>query len=74
MFKKKLLIGVLKHTVIMFIVLIHSTIIIQKFQIHMVFHNAIYPNVKYASYGIEGLVVIGIFVQVKQVSTIMNFP
>lgn len=40
----------------------------------MVFHNAMYPDVKYASYGIDGLVVIGIFVQVKQISTIMNFP
>lgn len=38
----------------------------------MVFHNAMYPNVKYASYGIDGLVVIGIFVQVKQVSTLIN--
>lgn len=71
-FLKILLIGVLKYTVTMFFVLIHSTIIKQKFQIHMVFHNAIYPNVKYASCGIEGLVVIGIFVQVKQVSTLIN--
>lgn len=73
-FLKILLIGVLKYTVTKCIMLIHSTIIKQKFQIHMVFHNAIYPDVKYASYGIDGLVVIGIFVQVKQISTIMNFP
>lgn len=73
-FLKILLIGVLKYTVTKCIMLIHSTIIKQKFQIHMVFHNAIYPDVKYASYGIDGLVVIGIFVQVKQVRTIMNFP
>lgn len=71
-FFKILLIGVLKYTVTMFFVFIRSTIFKQKFQIHMVFHNAIYPNVKYASYGIEGLVVIGIFVQVKQVSTLIN--
>lgn len=48
-FLKILLIGVLKYTIRMFFVLIHSTIIKQKFQIHMVFHNAMYPNVKYAS-------------------------
>lgn len=48
-FLKILLIGVLKYTITMFFVLIHSTIIKQKFQIHMVFHNAMYPNVKYAS-------------------------
>lgn len=73
-FLKILLIGVLKYRVTKFIMLIHSTIIKQKIQIHMVFHNAIYPDVIYASYGIEGLVVIGIFIQVKQLSTIMNFP
>lgn len=71
-FLKILLIGVLKYTVTMFFVFIHSTIFKQKFQIHMVFHNAIYLNVKYASYGIDGLVIIGIFVQVKQVSTLIN--
>lgn len=48
-FLKILLIGVLKYTITMFFVLILSTIIKQKFQIHMVFHNAMYPNVKYAS-------------------------
>lgn len=73
-FLKILLIVVLKYRVTKYIMLIHSTIIKQKIQIHMVFHNAIYPDVIYASYGIEGLVVIGIFIQVKQLSTIMNFP
>lgn len=73
-FLKILLIGVLKYTVTMFFVFIHSTIFNQKFHIHVVSHNAMYPNVRYASYGIDGLVVIWIFVQVKQVSIIMNLP